>query len=169
MNMPIWTDLTPAEKQEAIRPLWKSGKSAGEISRYFTGATRNSIISALHRGGMAGTSSKTAKIMPEKNPPEPKPQRKPSAISASAFTAHAVADPVSESVMHMIENNRAPLPGIDPIIILDLPNRPGVKCRFPVQGGYCGATSGDRMYCKTHHAVMYRPTEKMRMPREARL
>jgi len=72
--------------------------------------------------------------------------------------------------MHMIANNRAPLAGTTPVDILSLPNRPGVLCRFPVIGGYCGAASGTHMYCQAHHAIMYRETDhKFRMPKEARL
>lgn len=174
---PIWTKLTPEQKQTAIRPLWTDGKSASEIAAYFVGATRNSIISALSRGKMVGTKNKItsaqaslrAKKSKEPHKTKTKHKNPMSVVSSSAFVTIANPDPPSSSVMAMIETNRPPLAGTTPISILDLPNRLGVVCRFPVIGGYCGVKSGDQMYCKTHHAVMYRETDKLRMPKEARL
>jgi len=173
MTAPDWTSLTSAEKQTAIRPLWMEGKSASEIASQFTGATRNSIISALHRGKMTGSSNKPVKAAATKAPKisnKVQGREKPrSAVTLPKFSAHPDAEPPSASVMEMIENNRPPLAGTTPISILDLPNRPGVLCRFPVVGGYCGQPSGDKTHCKAHHGIMYRETDKIRMPKEARL
>jgi hypothetical protein len=174
---PDWTKLTPAQKQDAIRPHWTDGKSASEISAYFIGATRNSIISALSRGKMTGvknkiTSAQASERAKKSNEPrktKPKHKNPMSVVSSSAFVTIENPDPPSSSVMAMIENNRPPLAGTTPISILDLPNRLGVVCRFPVIGGYCGVPCGDKAHCPTHHAIMYRETDKLRMPKEARL
>lgn len=172
-NLPIWPTLTNAEKMAIILPAWNDGKSAGEIAWLFSGASRNAIIGVIHRAKLPKrpddieTGGRTAR--PKITKPKP---IKPSAKSASAFVSRPEPDPVDNSVMHMIQNNRAPLAGTTPVDILALPNRIRVMCRFPVDLdghlGYCGIPSGDRMYCETHHAVMYRPTEKFRMPKEAR-
>jgi len=173
--MTDWLTLTPAEKQTAIRPLWEAGKSASEISREFINATRNSIISALHRGKMTNgmpTRQVRAKASYEGQAPKPKRARKP--VPAQPGTPPLLVripdpDTPPASVLAMINGDRPPLAGVTPIDIMALPLRQGVRCRFPVTGDggkmmYCGASSGDHSYCEPHRAIAYKPVEK----REAR-
>lgn len=173
-----WPELTPSERDAIILPLWLDGQSASEIAALFTGATRNSVIGRITRSKAPKRSEKTR--LYEKSKPKPKPAAKQdsekprklknpmSVVSLSAFVSHPDPEPVTESIMHMIENNRQPLAGVVPVGIMGLPIRPGGLCRFPVTGGYCGIECGDKMYCVDHHAIMYRPSEKLRMPKEAR-
>lgn len=174
--IPDWSTLNTTEKMAIITPAWMDGKSANDIAWMFQGASRNAIIGMIHRQKLptrsaASTPKPGIKPKPKiPKPPKPKKPSKPSAISATAFVSMPEPIPPTDSVMHMIENNRAPLAGTTPISILHLPNRPGVLCRFPVVGGYCGLSSGDKMYCPDHHRIVYRPAEgKFRMPKEARL
>lgn len=173
-DLPNWTDLTGPERDAIIRPLWAAGKSAGQIQHYFIGATRNAIIGYIHRAKLPKRlmptnqhSKKKPKPRSDKPKSRPAPKPKPMAYTAP-FTQIPDLEPPPQSVLDMINSDRAPLAGTVPIDILALPNRPGVRCRFPVTGGYCGAPSGDHTYCPTHHAIAYRPAERMRMPKEAR-
>lgn len=176
MTINDWSIMTCDEKDAIIRPAWESGSSALEIAMMFSGATRNMIIGRVTQGKMGShpTTRTKASYAGADKPPKPKPKvaRKP--IPAQPGTPPLVQripdDPETTpaSVLHMINNERPPLAGAAPIPITALPNRPGVLCRFPVTGGYCGVACGDKMYCLNHHAVMYRQTEKLRMPKEAR-
>lgn len=181
-DIPDWNEITGPEKDAIIRPLWDDGVSASLIAiHHFRNATRNMVIGRVTRGKMQARKPaqvlRDTRMKPLPKPPKPPKQakapkaRKP--IPAQPGTPpimSTIPDPdmPSASVMHMIENNRPPLPGMIPVDILHLPQRPGVRCRFPVVGGYCGAPSGDKTHCPTHHEIMYRPTEKIRMPKEAR-
>lgn len=161
---PDWSTLTTAERDAIITPLWADGLSAGVIAdTAFIGATRNMVIGRVHRAKLPKRNERT------NLPPRSKKRKLPMAIvSHSAFVSVSEPDEPTQSVMDMIARNRPPLPWTKPIGILDLPSRPGVRCRFPVTGGYCGVECGDKMYCVDHHAIMYRPSDPMRMPREAR-
>lgn len=95
-----------------------------------------------------------AKIEPKPKPKLTKPT-KPKAAPQPRGPFQAIPD-------------REPLPGVEPISILDLPNRPGIRCRFPVVGGYCGADCGEHTYCQEHRAIAYIPAlPKPRPPRGA--
>lgn len=164
-----WQALSPQEKVDAIKPLWLDGKSASEISANFRNCSRNSIIGAINR----------AKLRDEQRTKKPKdtrikPERKirlPIAVAKVAIIERLPEpDPDSSSarVAFMINNNRPPLPGHMPQPMTALPNKAGVMCRFPVQGGWCGASSGEKMYCEAHQEIMYRPAEKLRVPKGVR-
>lgn len=163
--IPDWKSLSTEERRAIFEPAWNGGATAQEISFLFTNVTRCAVIGAVHR-------AKLPKRPPNNGNPsrvkihKPRPATK--TVAHSAFITDPDAPPPSASVMHMIDNNRAPLAGVVPISLLDLPNREGVRCRFPVDGGYCGAQSGDRMYCESHERIVYKVTDKIRMPREAR-
>lgn len=170
-----WTTLSAEEKIAAIRPLWSAGETARDIMGYFVGATRNSIIGALSRAKLP---SRAHARKPTVNPsthlkPKPRVARKP--LSAQPGTPPIVQkipepDTPSSSLMAMIEGNRPPLAGTTPISILDLPSRSGVLCRWPVIGGYCGAKSGDKVFCETHARIAYTQSDhKIRVPKGVRL
>lgn len=181
-SLPDWSALTKEQKDEIIRPLWAEGKSASEIAFYFSGASRNAIIGRVSRGKMKSGRVIGSTVRPKapgiakrmRNPENldrPKPKMR-LAMNAD-FVTIANSDPPSQSVMDAINSERPPLAGTVPIDILSLPNRSGVRCRFPVAGEgtnmmYCGAACGDKAYCPTHWAMAYKPTEKLRMPKEAR-
>lgn len=172
-----WRSLSAEEKIALVKPLYEAGNSCGQIADMFMGVTRNMIIGCIHRSNAIKKRPRKPPVKKPIVPPAPKPKpavaRKP--LPAQPGTPPIIQvlpepDMPSERVWHMINNNRPPLAGIAPTALIDLPTREGVVCRFPVVGGYCGAASGDAMYCKTHHAIMYRPeTQKLRVPKEARL
>ncbi len=174
----VWKSLSRDEKIALVKPMFEGGDSAQVIADAFEGVTRNMVIGVINR---AKSIKKRPRKPPAKKqaPPKPKPRaklEKPVAtkklppISASGFSSIPDPPEPTESVMHMINNNRPPLAGKVPVDIMGLPNRPGVLCRFPVIGGYCGVASGDKMYCRDHDAIMYRETEhKIRVPKGVRL
>lgn len=177
----VWKSLSRDEKIALVKPMWEAGDSAQIIADAFEGVTRNMVIGVVNRAKQI----KRRPHRPAPKPPKPKPRiraeklakpEKPVApkklppISASGFSSIPDPPEPTETVMHMINNNRPPLAGTVPVDIMGLPNRPGVLCRFPVIGGYCGASSGDKMYCRDHDALMYRETEhKIRVPKGVRL
>lgn len=172
MTLPIWPNLTPEEKRTMVRPLWDAELTTRQIAAHFTGATRNSIISVVHRGKMpmrpideqtkTALREKTKRVVVSRKPIPAQPGTPP------IVQRMPEPDEPPASVLAMITSNRPPLPGSSPVTMADLPTRTGVMCRFPVVGGYCGLSCGDEMYCKEHKTIMYRPVEKFRMPKEAR-
>ena len=157
-----WNGLTREEKDAIIGPLWAEGKSAGEIAMHFIGATRNMIIGVVHRRKMpARLKPERVKSTKTKRPPDqvlakPKPNR-------NTIVRTETPRPEPRIYFDALNLEREPIRGTTPISILELPNRPGVKCRFPVKGGYCGRPSGDQTYCPTHYRLAYTaPKEKAR-------
>ena len=156
-----WSTLTTAERDAIITPLWADGLSAGAIAETaFVGATRNMVIGRVHRAKLPKRNER-ANV-----PPRSKKRKLPMAVvSHSAFVAVAEPDEPTQSVMDMIARNRPPLPWTKPVGILAMPNRPGVLCRFPVDGDggkmmYCGVPSGDHTYCTDHKKLAYRGKPK---------
>lgn len=160
-TLPDWTTMDRKQRLEIVAPLWKSGLSASQISEHFTGCTRNAIIGTVTRANLARSKTGIATANPTKPKrptPTPAPKRDRNSIPGSR------PPPVERDIFDAIRNERDPLPGIEPIGILDLPSRPGVRCRFMVRGQlYCGKPSGEHTYCETHMAIAYRPTEPMKI------
>lgn len=170
-GLPHWPDLSASERMAIVTPLWLSGQSNSQIATRFTGATRNSVIGQIHRAKLVRARSQPkAKSTPKKSPrlPIAKAIEAKPARHAPPVPEHTNPD-VPVAVDRMITTNRPPLAGVKPISILDLPYRSGTLCRFPVEGGYCGAASNDQVYCPTHHRICHVDTGKMHMPKEARL
>lgn len=155
-DLPNWHDLTTDARKAHVLPLWLEGKSAGEIAATFRNASRNAVIGIVNRAKM-----KRGKTAPAKNPRKPRtPRVKPPMAIKPKPHEHPdrvvsidIDPPVSAS--KWIDQDRPPLPGATPISIMDLPNREGIVCRFPVQGGFCGVASGDHTYCETHRRYAY--------------
>lgn len=179
-GLPNWQSLNGEARLEIITPMWQAGKSAMEIAMCFSNASRNAIVSAIRRGKITGPNSKSSAIRTrmlmvrrenagKPKPPKTKTVRKPVAAKPPLIERLPEPDLPPSRVQQMIDGNRPPLPGCAPVPLIELPNRPGVMCRFPVEGGYCGAGCGDAMYCDTHQAIMYRPANKIQVPKEARL
>lgn len=152
-----WHEMTQAERDMACIDGRASGLSASQIGAMY-GTTRNAIIGYWKRVENRGhklpkVSHKLAGLTfasqgRERPKPVPKPEPMPKPMP--------VPKPEPGGSAHWINHNRTPLAGVTPINILDLPNRAGVRCRFPVIGGYCGADSGDYTYCEAHREFTYR-------------
>lgn len=151
LDLPNWSDLSPDDRRAIIMPLWKDGNTAASIAGKFVGATRNMVMGTIHR----------AKLHRDK----PTPVVKPAPKKVNRVKTQTLVDLGLEEYkakpdrIDIVNTNRPPLPGIEPISMLELPNRPGFRCRFPVVGGYCGDHIGqDDMYCPTHRRFMYAPS-----------
>lgn len=156
---PDWNGMTTEQRDDHIRPLWEGGKSASEIAATMFGATRNSVIGRIHRGKMVQrkpVKPKRAKPAKTKMPADQQMPKKPVRNRNTISTKPRAETPPSEfHASKWLDEDRPPMPGTTPVSILDLPNRPGVKCRFPVQGGYCGIECGENVYCPTHHGYTH--------------
>lgn len=151
--MPTYDTLTRDERVSTIGEMWLNGLSAGQIAIALK-TTRNTIIGIVHRNHI--NRERRVAVPSSKPPARAKPHVTKARLPVAPRIMVAV---VRQSADDMIANNRPPIDGIAPISLLELPNREGVMCRFPVIGGYCGAPSGERMYCDHHHRYVYTPRE----------
>lgn len=163
MSLPDWAELTAEAKDAIIRPAYADGQSAAEIASHFVGATRNAVIGRITRGKMKGgrqTSTvrqkapgRSARMRDPSNldRPLPKVNRLPMATPAFVSTIPPKPRPGGFDPLTQL---RPPLPGTTPISLLDLPNREGGRCRFAVDGGYCGVET-EAMYCDAHVPLVY--------------
>jgi hypothetical protein len=151
---PDWLTLDRDQRREIVLPLWLEGKSARDIAAKFQNATRNGIIGLVARAKLPKRANKVRdKVAPKTKKAKPAKSRyKPSIMP----NPNRMAEPdLKPEPSFAWDRERPPLPGITPIGILSLPGRAGVLCRFPVIGGYCGAPSGEKMYCADHHGFVY--------------
>lgn len=162
-GMPRWEDLTGIQRREVIKPLWESGLSASQIAGYFTGfVTRNMVIGVIHRARWDRRPMKAKKPranpMKRKRPLVKTELREARQVRPQAAPINVPPEPeeVPPDLRELIDGRRPPIPEVGPPIdIMQLPQRPGIRCRFPVQGGYCGAPSGDATYCAAHSRIAY--------------
>lgn len=167
---PFWADLNKQEREAIIQGPWLAGTPAGKIAlTYFRGANRNKIIGAVNRSPF-----KTARRDLPPRATNPARERAPK----SQTVIHRVRAPTKVATTEKrppapepepptwpdgydpIAMLPLPLPGVEPCDIMKLPTR-GMKaverCRFMVQGGYCGAPSGDEEWCRGHWPYVYSP------------
>lgn len=161
-DLPVWSDLTRDERLAIVKPLWlDEGKSAGDISMRFSGATRSAVIGLVHRAKL-GRAEKRALPNPRKaKVPQVRQQRaavKP-ALAPRKTGPQVEPPPARDStVLDHVHQNRPPLPDCAPVTLLNLPNREKGVCRFPVVGGYCGQLCDDNMsVCLGHEGYFYAP------------
>lgn len=153
-----WNNLSPVERRYLVKTFWIAGASAGETAMRIPGANRNKVIGIWTRLKLKREMTKAAKSAQVRAArPKKEPMPKPAPVVNQ-----------DRSVQEMVDYLPDPIDGHVPIGIMDLPSRPGVRCRFPVVGGYCGAPSDEKTYCEHHMAIAYRPVEKLRMPKDAR-
>lgn len=155
--MKPWLEMTREQRRAHVLPLWDQGKSAGEIALTLNGASRNAVIGTISRSGHKR--SVIAKATPNPKKRMGKRPTYPVAIRQPVAQANAVRV-VAVAPERRGYGDREPLPGTKPITMLELPNRVGVACRFPVVGGYCGCPCGDRMYCPDHYPLVYRAVKE---------
>lgn len=122
------------ENVEQARKLLKSGLG-DEATAKRMGCSRSTVAKLRARAGIAPTF--------HKNNPTTKPGV-PS-MPTARLTLPKLADITGPAW--------EPLPGVPPISMMELPDGRGVRCRWPVTGGYCGLPSGERTYCDHHHEM----------------
>lgn len=166
MSKPDWNALDRDGRVAIIKPAWDKGWSATQIAVLFENCTRNMVIGIIHRAKLQRAvlpKPTKSRVPPPKrkaapNPnktPKPKPIRNRNTVIAD----HGAPPPSDVHASKWLDQKRPPIEGTTPIGILQLPNRPGVLCRFPVVGGYCGQASGENTYCETHSAFAYNRRE----------
>lgn len=164
---PDWANLTREQKEAIIRPLWLDGKSAGEITHYFVGASRNAVIGVVTRAKMGArkatksrAQNKAAAGAMRAALPKPRPPAQRLPMASPAFVSHIPQpEPIRPGAFNPLAGERPPIEGTTPISILELPNRPGGRCRFPVIGGFCGVHT-ESTYCATHGRYAYQQREQ---------
>lgn len=167
-GLPYWNDLSRAQREEIIEPLWRNGMSALAITvAAFRGATRNMIIGAIARSAFRRAERKNVsklaaaskRGMVRFNMTKPKRKtvnpKRPKAAPDGPPVLRPDAPP--SDAIDLINERRPPFPGISPIGIMELPERNAKRCHYPVVGGYCGAPSGEHPYCRAHWPYMYSP------------
>lgn len=140
-----------AKVAEARNLVEQGGLSDAALAKHF-GCGRSSIIRMRQREGI---DSAIGQGMPGRD------GRKLDAPMLNAMRKRLFgAPPKITDPTELRPAAWASLGDAKPISLMDLPDRPGVLCRWPVTGGYCGLPSGDRTYCSDHHKMAFRqPTE----------
>lgn len=178
---PTWSAMTTEEKVAFAKPLYlEQGIGATVIAGMFDPpVTRNQVLGILHRGGvtrknnLGGPTRHHVRSVKVAEKPKPKPAPKPKNEPKSPMEVAKAAPPAVQTMTpwELLDENRDPLPGTIPVTLMQLPDRPGKMCRYPVKGGFCGVEIGkDDIYCQPHHDCTHtKPevTENARRPRHA--
>lgn len=132
-----------------VRTLWDQGLSGSQIGRRI-GRTRNSILGLARRLGLpsrdqikSATDSANMQWMLRR-------RRKAKPISGASLRRKA-PEPRHQTPATPVE-----APAHPPVALLDL--KPW-HCRYPVEGGFCGAKTcsrGSRKWCAHHADIVYR-------------
>ena len=163
-----WTD----DRVEQVKQLWLYGElSASQIAlKLGEGITRNSVISKVHRLGLAGKKPQTTRGMKINYPAERASARRvidPLAAARRAEKQRQLSA-AREREAARIEAERigpdTPLPKSRMIQIAELSH---TVCHWPIGDprepgfAFCGLGIGTgRTYCPHHAALAYRPAEK---------
>lgn len=178
-----WHTLTPARKAELLRPLAADGLSAreiaGDLSETLYGVTRNVVIAACNRAGIAlgrqrtrVPSAKRGTVPAPATPEAPAPKV---SIKGRLFAGGEEVPVTDVQVPSLPDRTSAPsnvvaetvcseiAPSNDGIPITDLSDR---TCRWPLWGfherprdggRYCGRTTGHGPYCVRHARASIQP------------
>lgn len=173
-EFPDWRALSIAEREAIVIPLWQDKKSATDIALRFRNASRSSVIGLVNRArkrlkGLLPDGQRFRSgwnITPKGSAhratgkPRGRPAQKPNRNTvvfrqAAAEVAEIPQTSASADGFDPLNDLLPPLDGYPPISMLELPERAGKLCRYPVLGGYCGAPSGAEMYCTAHQRRIY--------------
>lgn len=154
--MKPWAKLNPREKEAAVEPLWRAGKSCAEIMGAVRATSRGSIATIFvrlrHKHGVRAKTRSEVAVEGRK------------ALSARTTKPRAIKAPAKAPVI--IDKDRAfePIDGVVPVHLLELTS---LSCRWPVNGLhgrsplFCGqARTDDRSYCAAHRALAQTKREK---------
>lgn len=164
-----WTD----ERVALLRKYWAEGLSASQISKQLGGVTRNAIIGKVHRLGLSGRATPSAKR-------PARPRRPPSPTAHLLAIAKAYVPPGEPVTPKMMAKARADHAAaieasarLEPVVLED--GRPAdvhrldeSMCKFPVGDpsdssfAFCGrgVSAPGRCYCADHERLCYIPTAK---------
>lgn len=167
-----WEYMSVDQKTKIVRKLANDGLSASAIAQKIPGdVSRNAVISHTHRYGIKLARAQKKRITadaPKKTAPAPKPVAKPPTKTIAAMPAITVVSarkiaPASVAPAGDRRHPFDPLPGVEPLSIIDLPVLG--RCRWPVNGDgrealFCGCVTvpNTNVYCETH-AQFARPKE----------
>ena len=154
----VRNDLWPKGQLEHVKRRWAEGASATIIAREIGGGhTKNSVIGALKRAGIAprGPSRRPTEHLPYPQREALKARRKPMGAKLStAFAANPKPKPRLEP--QLVEHE--PMDR-EPVTLLELT---ACRCKWPVGGEgadtlFCGAGTGDldKVYCPKHARRAY--------------
>lgn len=162
-----WTELSPAEKREAVKPMILAGKSYAVIAEALRLENRNCIAGVVTRlrelGELPPARSKQAVGKDGGQIVRAKAQarRKPKAAGLDAINIAVRAESRAEAPGIAISRAAAfdPIPGQTPAAFAD-----NHGCRWPVDGidgpGLlaCGAAKEpEHVYCADHRRIAYVP------------
>lgn len=171
----FWTN----KRVEAIKQLWTEGKSASQIALHLGhGATRNAVISKLHRLGLSGrtpiakTASRAKRIRLKKN--KPTIAQMPAFWGRNTSVAPVPVEPYREKPEPA---EYVPLPGPKVTILRRRESDGAVEenplllassCRWPIGDPreadfhFCGHPKQPGLsYCGLHAKVAYAPPPKL--------
>lgn len=140
-----WTD----ERVEQLKSLWTEGLSASQIARALGGVTRNAVIGKVHRLGLAGRATPSARVERPRLPMAPK-------ISTRVYQPEPPV--VEEEPVTLADGSHA--------TVLTINDR---MCRWPIgdpsenEFHFCGRNpKGGSPYCEAHARKAYQPQQQRR-------
>lgn len=146
----VKTDLWDREVVEYLTTYYKTGLSASVLAEQLSNRfkrfySRNAVIGKASRLGLIEASPRRTSLPRVRKPRAP----------TKGFSAQGGTLVLSASPLQPVELPTLRAPVCDPVSLVDLETH---HCRWPVEGGYCGATKkakekGGREspYCAFHH------------------
>ena len=148
-----WSD----DRVEQLKNLWTEGLSASQIARALGGVTRNAVIGKVHRLGLAGRASPSARTERPRLPMAPK--------VPSVRTQMVAAPVVEEDPLTLSDGSHA--------TVLNISDR---MCRWPIgdpaatEFHFCGhSPKSGSPYCEAHARKAYQPQQARRSDNKGRL
>jgi len=147
--MTPWQELSHNEKHALVIDMINKGLSAGKIAQRVPGATRNAVIGFCSRNNVVMANSQNGWNRGAGTGALRKKKEKPGRI-ATVARVNIHDDEKREKSRY--EKRFHCLPGSAPVSIMELsPN----KCRWPVDGGFCGHKRSRGAYCTCHAKLAY--------------
>lgn len=151
-----WTE----ERTELLKTLWGTNLTSTQIATELgQGATKNVVIGKGRRLGLPARGKKRP-VTRGKGVAAKERQMRLRIERANTIKVYVGPQVTADDHRALKGAAWTALAGVEPIPFMDLPDRRGVRCRWPVDGGYCGQASGEHTYCDIHTALAGRPYER---------